>query len=241
MSLARGPAAVRLAQNAWRIPTAPFSGTNSFAFVDDDGQVTLVDAGMSFAPPRIVAGLAAFGKHPKDVTRIVLTHAHADHAGGAARVADETGAPVAVHADDAAYARQGKIPPTDLATTTGRLLARFGAKRFTPFEVARELKDGDELDVAGGLRVVHTPGHTPGHVSLLHPASGVLVTGDCIMNVLGVRWSPRPLCTNPRLNQATADRLADLEYRVAAFTHGPHIADRARERVRGFLTTARRV
>jgi len=234
-------AAVRLAGNAWRIPTAPFSGTNSFAFVDDDGQVTLVDTGLSFAPRRIVAGLAAFAKHPKDVTRIVLTHAHADHAGGAAKVVGQTGAPVAVHADDAGYARRGVVPPTNTATTAGRLFARFGANRFDPIEVAQELRDGDELDVAGGLRVVHTPGHTPGHVSLLHPGSGVLVTGDSIMNVLGLRWSPRPICTDPRLSQATADRLADLDFRVAGFTHGPHVADRARERIRGFLTTARRI
>ena len=234
-------AAVRLADNVWRIPTAPFSGTNSFAFLDADGQVALVDCGMSFAPPRIVAGLAAFGRHPKDVTRIVLTHAHADHAGGAAKIRARTGAPVAVHADDAGYARRGEIPPTDTSRTTGRLLARFGVKRFSPLEVGQELRDGDELDVAGGLRVVHTPGHTPGHVSLLHPGSGVLVTGDCIFNVLGIRWPPKSLCTNPRLTQATADRLADLEYRVAGFTHGPHIADRARERVRAFLASARRI
>jgi glyoxylase-like metal-dependent hydrolase (beta-lactamase superfamily II) len=241
MSLVRGAAAVPLAENVWRIPTAPFSGTNSFAFVEGDGGVTLVDTGLSFAPPRIVAGLAAFGKHPADVTRIVLTHAHADHAGGARKVVAATGAPVAMHAEDADYARRGVIPPTNTATTVGRLFARFGAKRFEPFEVAQELKDGDELDVAGGLSVVHTPGHTPGHVSLHHPATGVLVTGDCIMNVLGVRWSPKPICTDPRLNQSTADRLADLDYRVAAFTHGPHVADRARERVRAFLAKAPRM
>jgi glyoxylase-like metal-dependent hydrolase (beta-lactamase superfamily II) len=232
---------VPLAENAWRIPTAPFSGTNSFAFVGDDGQVTLVDAGLSFAPPRIVAGLAAFGKHPKDVTRIVLTHTHADHAGGVAKVAAQTGAPVAVHAEDAGYARRGVVPPTNRATTVGRLFERFGATRFNRVDVAQELQDGDELDVAGGLRVVHTPGHTPGHVSLLHPRSGVLVTGDSIMNVLGLRWAPKPLCTDPRLSQATADRLADLDYRVAAFTHGPHVADRARDRVRAFLSRARRI
>lgn len=234
-------AAVRLAENAWRIPTAPFSGVNSFAFTGGDGQVTLVDAGLDFAPARIVAGLAAFGKHPHDVTRIVLTHTHADHAGGAAKLAAETGAPVAVHADDAESARRGVVPAMNAAGTVGRLLARFGPNRFTPFEVAQELKDGDELDVAGGLQVVHTPGHTPGHVSLLHPGSGVLVTGDCIMNVLGMRWSMKPLCTNPRLNQATADRLADLDFTVAGFTHGPHVADRARERIRAFLAKASRI
>src|SRR3982751_6556548 len=77
--------ALRLGDGVWRIPTAPFSGTNSFAFVDGDGRVTLVDCGMSFAPPRIVAGLAAMGRDPKDVTRIVLTHTHVDQPGGAVR------------------------------------------------------------------------------------------------------------------------------------------------------------
>src|SRR3954470_7978641 len=107
--------ALRLGDGVWRIPTAPFSGTNSFAFVDGDGQVTLVDCGMSFAPPRIVAGLAAVGKHPRDVTRIILTHAHVDHAGGGAKVVAGTGAPAAIHADDAAYAPRvapgGARPP----------------------------------------------------------------------------------------------------------------------------------
>src|SRR3982751_7038019 len=97
-------AAVRLAGNAWRIPTAPFSGTNSFAFVDDDGQVTLVDTGLSFAPRRIVAGLAAFAKHPKDVTRIVLTHAHADHIGGAPRLVGGTGGAVSGDPGDGGHA-----------------------------------------------------------------------------------------------------------------------------------------
>ena len=168
---------MRLADGVWRIPTAPFSGTNSFAFVDVDGQVTLVDCGLSFAPRRIVAGLAAFGKHPRDVTRILLTHAHADHAGGAAKVAAASGAPVAVHADDAGYARRGVVPPTDMSSTRGRLFARIGATKFDPLQVAQELQDGDELPVAGRLRVVHTPGHTPGHVSFLHPPSRVLITG----------------------------------------------------------------
>jgi glyoxylase-like metal-dependent hydrolase (beta-lactamase superfamily II) len=234
-------AAARLADGVYRIPTAPFDGINSFAFVEDDGSVTLVDCGLKRAPGRIVAGLAAIGRHPRDVTRIVLTHAHADHAGGASRLRGETGAPVAAHAHDAGWARRGHIPPTDRSITSGRLLGRFGVKRFTPFEVEQELQDGDELPVAGGLQVVHTPGHTPGHVALLHPASGVLVTGDSIGNLLGVRWATLAFCSDARLTQTTADRLAELDYTVAAFTHGPHIAERARDRLRTFLATARRI
>jgi glyoxylase-like metal-dependent hydrolase (beta-lactamase superfamily II) len=234
-------AAVRLAENVWRIPTTPFDGVNSFAFADDDGQVTLVDTGLRRAPARIVAGLAAIGRHPSDVTRILLTHAHADHAGGAAGLSARTGGQVAVHADDVPFARRGSGPGADTSRTGGRLATRLQAlMTFPPVEVAEELRDGQILPVAGGLRMVHTPGHTPGHVSLLHPASGVLVTGDCIFNVLGLRWPPKLLCTDVRLTQATADRLGELDYSVAAFTHGPHITERARERVRDFLAKARR-
>jgi ribonuclease BN (tRNA processing enzyme) len=81
--MARSPA-VQLAPAVWRIPTVGRSAVNSFAFVDGDGSVTLVDCGLKKAPARIVAGLAAIGKTPADVTRILLTHAHADHASGAA-------------------------------------------------------------------------------------------------------------------------------------------------------------
>ncbi|PWU54427.1 MBL fold metallo-hydrolase, partial [Micromonospora globispora] len=90
-------AAVPLAPGVWRIPTVGRALVNSYAFVDDDGAVTLVDCGLKRAPARIVRGLAAIGKAPADVTRIVLTHAHRDHAGGAAELARRTGAPVAAH------------------------------------------------------------------------------------------------------------------------------------------------
>ncbi len=229
---------------AWRIPTSPFDGVNSFAFVDDDGSVTLVDCGVRTAPPRIVAGLAAMGKAPSDVTRIILTHVHPDHAGGAADMSRRTGRPVDVHGEDAPFGERGRLPGSDPRFRLGRLLNRATRLRrkpaYEPFEVGEELTDGQVLDVAGGLRIVHTPGHSPGHVSLLHEPTGLLVTGDAIFNVIGLRWPLRPLCNDVRLTQQTADRLGELDYAVAAFTHGPHIDRDAREHVRRFLRAAPR-
>ena len=93
------------------------------------------------------------------------------------------------------------------------------------------------LEVAGTLRVHHTPVHTPGHVSLLHEDSGVLITGDSIFNMNSrLAWPIAGVCTDFPLTKVTAAVLADVDYRVAAFTHGPHIADGAREQVRGFLS-----
>ncbi|MEV4543939.1 MBL fold metallo-hydrolase [Micromonospora echinaurantiaca] len=232
-------AAIPLAPGVWRIPTVGRAFINSYALADDDGSVTLVDCGVKRAPARIVRGLAAIGRTPADVTRIVLTHAHPDHAGGAAEVARRTGAPVAVHAADAGYAEAGQAPPRDPAVTGARLFARLPGGRFPAVGVAQPLADGDVLPVGGGLRVVHTPGHSPGHVSLLHEPTRVLITGDALFNVAGVRWPVKLFCTDFRMTQRTAHVLGELDYDVAAFTHGPEITDNARERVRTFLTRLR--
>ncbi|MEO5711372.1 MAG: MBL fold metallo-hydrolase [Nocardioidaceae bacterium] len=231
--------AVELAPSVFRIPTAGQDMINSFALVDDDGSVTLVDTGLKKAPAKIVAGLAAIGKHPRDVTRIVLTHVHPDHAGGAAEMSRQTGAPVLVHGDDHGWARSGRISgANDRSTRMGRLIARTGDAKVEAFEPGPALTDGELLPVAGGLRVVHTPGHSPGHISLLLESTGTLITGDALFNfrfLRGTRISPAFLCSDFAMTKQTAHRLGELEYDVAAFTHGPEIRDRARETVRGLL------
>lgn len=232
--------AVELAPGVFRIPTIGAASTNSFAFVDGDGSVTLVDCGLRRAPARIVAGLRAIGRHPGDVTRIVLTHAHVDHAGGAADMAARTGAPVAVHEADADDAAAGRVPPFDPSLLAGRLLNRVPGRRFPAVPVGERLTDGQLLDVAGGLRVVATPGHTPGHVSLLHEPTRTLVTGDALFNRRALRYSPRPLCTDFRLGRRTAHVLGELDYDRVAFTHGTEITTGAREAVRGFLAETTR-
>jgi glyoxylase-like metal-dependent hydrolase (beta-lactamase superfamily II) len=232
-------AAVALAPGVWRVPTAAMDLVNTFVLRDDDGQVTLVDAGVRSAPERILAALALVGSAPSDVTRLVLTHTHSDHAGGAAGVRDRTGADVVVHAADAEYARTGTGPPVDRSLLGGRLLRK--GLPFPAVPVAEELADGQLLDVAGGLRVVHTPGHTPGHVSLLHEPSRLLITGDAIWNAFSRRtWPVLALCADARLTQETAAVLGDLDYDIVAFTHGPEIRTGAREAVRRFLAHPRR-
>ena len=227
----------QITPTVWRIPAASFDFVNIYALVDDDGQVTLVDTGVKSSTDRLLAGLAAMGRSIQDVTRIVLTHAHGDHAGGAAKTAELSGAPVSIHRTDAQWAREGHAPPRDPGTLFGRLLNRT-SNAFPPVVIAEEFADGDVLPIAGGLRVVHTPGHTPGHVALLNESTGVLITGDSIWNVRKLSFGVKAFCNDITLNQQTAHVLGELDYEVAAFTHGPHVTEQAREKVRGYLADA---
>jgi glyoxylase-like metal-dependent hydrolase (beta-lactamase superfamily II) len=229
------PPAIAVAPNVFRIPTVGAASVNSYAVLDDDGSVTLVDSGLHKAAPKIVAGLAAIGKRPSDVQRIVLTHAHLDHAGGAAEMARRTGAPLAIHQDDAQYLEAGQHPPTDPSTLGGRLFARTD-QTFPPATAGERLTDGQVLAAGGGLRVVATPGHSPGHISLLHETTGTLITGDAIFNVLGLRYSPKLVCNDFRLSRRSAHVLGELEYDRVAFTHGPEIRTGGREVLRRFLS-----
>ena len=228
-------AAVQLGDGVWRIPTAPADVNNSFLLAGDDGTLVLVDAGTRGAPKTILAALAQLGKAPGDVTHLLLSHAHNDHAGGAAAVVAATGSRVLSHEREAVYLRQGRMPKPDPSTRGGRLLARTRGGRFAPVAVDEAFTDGAVLPVAGGLRVVHTPGHTPGHCSFLHTRAGVLLTGDALFNVRGLRFSVKTPCTDIRRSRESAHRLADLEYDTAGFTHGSRVRGGARSAVRAFL------
>jgi glyoxylase-like metal-dependent hydrolase (beta-lactamase superfamily II) len=226
--------AVQLAPGVWRIPLVR-DFVNGFILRDDDGQVTLVDMGITRSGPKVLAALASIGSGPSDVTRLMLTHAHPDHAGGAKHVADATGREFGIHEQDAEFARSGQSPPRDQHFLIGRLVSR-GKDGFPAVPVGETFTDGQVIPFAGGIEVIHTPGHSPGHAAYLHQDSGVLITGDSIFNVRGLRWPIKAFCTDFAMTTQTAHRLAEVDYTTAAFTHGPHLSDRPREHIRRFLS-----
>jgi glyoxylase-like metal-dependent hydrolase (beta-lactamase superfamily II) len=229
---------VELAPGVWRIPLLG-DWINGFALRDTDGQLTLIDFGLKGSAKKVLAAVEAIGAGPTNVTRILLTHAHPDHAGGAAEIARRTGHSMGIHADDAAYLAEGRSPPRDASLWLGRMFNRIGAGKFEAVPVGERLTDGQLLPVSGGLRVIHTPGHSPGHVAFHHEPTGVLITGDSIFNVLGMRWSIASFCTDFAMSKETAQRLMEVDYTVAAFTHGPEIRDNPRQAIGNFLAKHR--
>jgi len=154
---------------------------------DVDGAVTVIDCGFPGYHGQLLKGLAEIGSSLDSVAAVVLTHYHSDHVGSAERIRAETGATIYVPAGDAQGVRTGKVPmPGGLASSLWRPrmirymahAARKGGAKLTPVAEFRTYEDGDVLAEAGGLRAVHTPGHTAGHSSLLAERAGVLFAGD---------------------------------------------------------------
>jgi glyoxylase-like metal-dependent hydrolase (beta-lactamase superfamily II) len=150
--------------------------------------------------------LAHAGVRPQEVTAILATHCHHDHIGGIADLQQLTGAPVLMHADERftlaeATERSGarhKLTSWMMGHGVPSAMARNMVESLRwnapePIHSSRLLQDGVEI-VVGSARwlVVHTPGHSPGHVCLYEPQQAVLITGDHVLPNESSNVSVRP-------------------------------------------------
>lgn len=229
--------AIHIAQNLYRLPTLG-SHINSYAFINSDSSVTLVDCGLKGSSKKLIKDLARIGKHPNDVVNIILTHAHDDHVGGASQMIRECGTKnVLMHEKDSQFPPTGKTPSRDTTRISGKIMKLLPESGYEPFNVTRKLQDGEIIDTAGGLKVIHTPGHTDGHISLLHLESETLITGDSIFNMTSrMTWALSGFCVNFKQSQETAKRFLDLDFKNACFTHGPEIKNSGKTNIKQFLS-----
>ena len=180
-----------------RIPILPFGMVNAHLIVSAAGCV-LVDTGIPGSERKVARVLAQHGLSLNEIKLIVVTHAHADHAGSAARLRELTGAPILAHRDDADFYRR-KAPMTYCPTGWfGRLFLRTGVplKPYVAFEPDILMGSEDTFDLArfgvdGVVR--HTAGHTAGSIALELSSQDALV-GDLVASGIllgGIAWTDR--------------------------------------------------
>jgi glyoxylase-like metal-dependent hydrolase (beta-lactamase superfamily II) len=208
-------------------------------FIEDDGQLVLVDAGMRGDAGAILRAAGRLGWPGRSLREIVITHGDIDHLGAAGQLAETTGAAVIAHrAELPLIAARGYRPLAShsriarLARPLSHPMMRAMCSRV-PIHVARVVEDGDEL--AGGFRVVHTPGHTPGHIALYHPLKRALLAGDALSNLVGVHGPTGLFTPDMPLARASMRRLAELDVEVAGFGHGPPLQHDAGAQIRKYL------
>lgn len=206
----------------------PIPGVNTY-LVETDG-LTLIDTALGTSASAILAAIEMIGKSPKDVRRIIVTHCHPDHYGSLAELIRQTGAPAAMHPLDAVEVRKGTIGrPMKFRGPLTVLNGMFERpQKMEAAGIEEEIVDGQVLP--GGLRVVHAPGHSDGHIALLWPERGVLFAADACWNL--VRLAYMPFYVDFEQSKRSLAKLAALDFEVACFGHGRPIVGGASARFR---------
>jgi len=212
---------MRIAEGLYRIDHV--RGANAYLAETSDG-LLVVDTGMPGNAEKIVEFVRGLGNEPTDVRTIAITHSDPDHVGSVGRLKALTGATVAIHADDApvlAGTASGKRPKGLLGVAFAMLAPMM---RGDQVEADVLLGDGDSVS---GFRVLHTPGHTRGSITLYR--DGIVFSGDALLSDSegNARPPSKALSADyPRALQS-ADKVLALGYDVLLTGHGePVFAER---------------
>ncbi|MEJ4024086.1 MBL fold metallo-hydrolase [Clostridioides difficile] len=212
-------------------------GANVY-LINNGKSFDLIDTAMFMETDKLIAKIEDGGFHIENLNKIILTHCHCDHIGGAAELVKRTGAKVAAHTKDIPYILHEKVIDGSYHYMMIQEQAYMKQYNCVLEKVDIVLSDKNIIDTLGGLEVIHVPGHTPGSIALYQSENQIMFFGDVIRNkhnkglVIGV-----PDKFNYDTNQTIQDAQHLMEYPIkyAVFGHGIPLT----ENVERLLITAR--
>jgi glyoxylase-like metal-dependent hydrolase (beta-lactamase superfamily II) len=196
---------------------------NLSVILDAEKGATLVDTGLPGQAEMILEKLEAAGISRSDLKRILITHQDVDHIGSLKALKEATGAEVLALDVEIPYIDGTlpgyKIPPPERLEQNPGFKAMLDALERCPVDVA--LKDGEVLDLAGGVTVGATPGHTLGHISLYLNRTQTLITGDALTSSEGTLGGPMEQATPDMASaKASIKKIAELDVKQIVAYHG---------------------
>ena len=177
-----------------------------------EAELTLIDTGFRGSSEQIEECVRQLGRSPREISRIILTHNHLDHVGGLAELKRMTGARVAIH-------------KTDIGERKNLPSARAE-------DIDIQLEGGEVFNIIGGLEIIHTPGHTPGSISLFSASNKLLIVGDALRKRRDHLLMPyRTVSYDQRQAVESVKKMARLDFDILCFGHGLPLSDGARLKI----------
>jgi glyoxylase-like metal-dependent hydrolase (beta-lactamase superfamily II) len=211
----------------------PTVGMVSYLIEEKPRDYTLVDTCFNCSIPTFESYLSNTGIDIQNINRIVLTHLHPDHVEAVNELKSKTGAEVYSHWIEAVYLSQElkyNGPPDRgafehvlkvMGTDIDKVSEKFGNINVGPIIIDRLLEDGDTI--GNTLQVIHTPGHTPGHISLYDKERRILIGGDIlfnsILNIDGLFVPPPTVTKDWNTSIVSARRLLSLKIEKLLLAH----------------------
>lgn len=225
------------------------SKTNIFpTLIWDDSSAVLVDTGMPGHWNQIKSAMLKVGVDPRQLTAIILTHQDLDHIGSIEEIKNELGQqiPVYAHELDRPYI-EGDLPlikstPAAMAKVINALPEQYREEalklcdNFPKVNIDQTVVDGQILPFCGGIHIIHTPGHTEGHISLYLQKSKTLIAADAMMCINGKLHGPVPQTSLdlPKAQQSL-EKFLDYEVEAVICYHGGLCELGAKEQIRKIL------
>jgi glyoxylase-like metal-dependent hydrolase (beta-lactamase superfamily II) len=216
-----------LAPGVYRVDALRFPNLISVLLLANDDGWTLVDTGIGGSVELIQEALASLGSGPADLRRIFITHQHDDHTGGLKGLLEW-----APHVEVGATEHEAKVISGELPyDPSNNRFVRYMSRNAEPPGVPVTRILGED-DLVSGFRVISTPGHSLGHVSLLRDADGLLFTADAFGSLPRLKVGLiKAFCTDPPMARRSAQKLMREDFSTVVLAHGPVMRSGARERL----------
>ena len=185
-----------------------------------EGRAIAIDAGEPGNEHKVLKYMSNLGLDKESLDLIIITHAHYDHIGALANLKRLTGAKVAAHKDEVPYIRGEKS---------------LHGYTPEPVEIDIVLSGGETLN---DLLIIHTPGHTPGSICILHRGTGALFIGDLVHEENGVLYEiPTHYSLDPELNRKSIASLINISnIKHILPSHGRPIIGRGYEALKNLVS-----